>query len=196
MDISAKILGMEDVLKRVGQAPGLARKSLISVMKSEGNFVRGVLKAESMSRVPVISPLTFALKKTKRSVWQILGPMMQYWVDEGNLELQVGLLQKGPRPIARRVEVMAKKHSRGYRLSVTRASQAMLSKKLLAKYKGFSKMGGWEHIGGLHTSMIPRQGYHPSKAQPTIDEVRNRQQAAMVQRIMRNFSMKMAGGRY
>src|SRR5574343_28848 len=195
LTVNAKILGMDDVLKMVKSLPVEAKKNLVSAMKSEGNYMRGLLKSESMSKVTPISPITQALKKTKKSVWQILGPQMQYWVNEETLELQVGLLQEGPRPIARRVEVLAKKHSRGYRLSVTRAGQASLRKKLLARYRSISNAGAWEMFGGVR-AFIPRVGQHPTQAQPTIDEVRARQQEAMAQIIMQRFVQKMKGGRY
>lgn len=193
--IDAKILGIDDVLKTVRRLPEQAKKNLLSAMKSEGNFMRGILKQESMSKSVPISPITKALKKTKKGVWQILGPQMQYYVDEGALQLHVGLLQLGPRPIARRVEVLAKKHSRGYRLSVTRASQASLRKKLLSRYRSLTNAGAWEMVGGVG-SFIPKVGQHPTQAQPTIDEVRARHQQAMAQRIMQRFVQKMRGGRY
>lgn len=178
------------------QVQGQTRKAMTSALKSEGNYLRGVLAAEARATNPPLSPTTMALRKGKRSVWQILGPLMRYWVDEGqDPELHVGLLEKGPRPIERRVAVLAKKHSRGYKLTVTRAAQKSLARKLQQKHRAITDRGSWEMFGGVR-SFIPRIGPHAVRRTWVVGEVLARQRRASVQRVQRNFQIKMMGGMY
>ena len=194
MNLTVK-LDAKQVIQMLGQLPEQSRKAMVSAMKSEGNYMRGVLVQTAKATKTGGAPITMALRKGRRSVWQVLAPLMRYHVDPAKMELYVGLIKHGPRPIERRVEVLAKKHSRGYAQMVTRASQRSLARKLQSKYRAISESGAWEHVGGL-SSYIPKIGHHQVRKSPTIQDVYVRQQIAMIQRIKKNYSIKAAGGRY
>ena len=74
-------------------------------------------------------PITPLLRKGQQSIGPFLSKFMSYEVEKENLSAQIGIIERGRRPVNRRIAVLAYKQAAGYKIPITRAAQRRLHRR-------------------------------------------------------------------
>lgn len=177
------------------QFPNRFNKACASVLRSESNRLRGVLKAAAESSTTPLAPMTPLLRKGQKQIGPFLSRFMSYDVDPRSLTSTIGILEGGKRPVRRGLAIMAKRQAKGYPIQVTRKAQQWIAKKIKARLGRITGRGAWGSYGGV-LGFVPRYGRHWSKARAIVGPVYQRERARVIDNVRRNLLIKLSGGRY
>jgi len=186
--------------------PQQNKAAMASALRSESYRLSQAYRAYASSHdFGPFAPMTIALRKGK-GYGPLISRFTRYFVDPKKLVGFAGILSKDDinitsarfQPISRGISSSAKRLAAGYAITIDRAKQRKIAKRLQAK--GLTKTGraskAWGRKYGDYHLMVPRIGLHRVKPRPIAAIVMMKERSRSVRNLARLYAIKMQGGRW